>query len=198
MEQRYWRKLLEIKSQLPEQHFERVSKYQSRSTYARQLRSTKIDGLSHATAEGYFVMLKLSLVYSAIELIHPGVISNLAVTDKNFAAALSAGKFAKLLEALSRPNSKFGSTSKVDLEWAAAANERTDLLPLITHCRHLMFHGAFSPNETGLTLLSRQTLLLGLGLAALEQADLALEARVTKLYAKRVVLGMPGARGNNR
>lgn len=185
MDQKYWRKLAELKNQLPEKQFARISKYQARSTYARELRSTRIQGLSPASAEGYFVMLKLSLAYSAIELIHPAVVTNLVVTDSKVAAALIAGKFAKLIDAISNSSNGRDSKPEVTHAWAALADDQTNLLPLIKHCRHLMFHGAFSPNETGMTLLSRQTLLLGLGLKALETADAALEARITKLYAKR-------------
>ena len=185
MEQKYWRKLTELKSQLPEKHFARISKYQARSTYARELRSTRIHGLSPASADGYFVMLKLSLAYSAIELIHPTVVNNLVVTDSMVAAALRAGKFTKLIEAISKSTNRRDQKPEVTKAWADDAVDHTNLLPLIKHCRHIMFHGAFSPNETGLNLLSRQSLLLGLALRALESADAALEARITKLYAQR-------------
>lgn len=185
MEQKYWRKLTELKGQLPEKHFARISKYQARSTYARELRSTRIQGLSPALAEGYFVMLKLSLAYSAIELIHPTVVNNLVVTDSKVAPALRAGKFTKLIEAISNSSNGHDSKPEVTKAWAADADNQTNLLPLIKHCRHIMFHGAFSPNETGMTLLSRQTLLLGLGIKALESTDAALETRITKLFAQR-------------
>ena len=130
-------------------------------------------------------MLKLSLTYSAIELIHPTVVNNLVVTDSKVAAALRAGKFTKLIEAISKSTNSRDPKPEVTKAWAAHADDDTNLLPLIKHCRHIMFHGAFSPNETGMTLLSRQTLLLGLGIKALEIADASLEARITKLYAQR-------------
>lgn len=131
-------------------------------------------------------MLKLSLAYSAIELIHPTVVNNLVVTDSKVAAALRAGKFTKLIEAISNSSNGHDSKQEVTKAWAADADNQTNLLPLIKHCRHIMFHGAFSPNETGMTLLSRQTLLLGLGIKALEAADAALEVRITKLYSQRL------------
>lgn len=184
MEQKYWRKLNEIKSELPEKHFARISKYQARSTYARELRSTRIQGLSPASADGYFVMLKLSLAYSAIELIHPKVINSLVVTDVKVSAALKAGKFNKLVDAISDSSKATNSKPEVTHAWASESDSQTNLLPLIKDCRHLMFHGAFSPSETGLTAISRRTLLLGLGIRSLECADVALEDRITKLYAK--------------
>ena len=130
-------------------------------------------------------MLKLSLAYSAIELIHPTVVNNFVVTDSAVAAALRAGKFTKLIDAISKSINRRDPNPEVTESWAADADNHTNLLPLIKHCRHIMFHGAFSPNETRMTLLSRQTLLLGLGIKALESADAALEARITKLYAQR-------------
>jgi hypothetical protein len=185
VDNKHWRKLTELKGQLPEKHFARISKYQARSTYARELRSTRIQGLSPASAEGYFVMLKLSLAYSAVELIHPIVVNNMVVTDAKVATALRAGKFTKLIDALSKSTFDRGSKPEVTHAWANLADDQTNLLPLIKQCRHIMFHGAFSPSDTGLTALSRQTLLLGLALKSLESADVALEARITKLYAKR-------------
>lgn len=186
MEKKLWRKLSEIKSQLPENHFARISKYQARSTYTRQLRSTKIDGLSSATAEGYFVMLKLSLAYSSIEVINRSVINNLKVVSQSTAKMILAGKFDKLIDAMVKSPKVRDYKSAIGDEWRASLQLDSDLLPFIRQARHLMFHGAFSPSEAGLTTLAKQSQLLTLAEEALAQADEALITRVTKLYAQRL------------
>lgn len=185
MNPKLWCKLSGIKSQVPEKHFARISKYQARSAYTRQLRSTKIDDLSSATAEGYFVMLKLSLAYSSIELINPSVINNLKVVSQSTAKMILAGKFDFLIGAMVKSPKVRNYKSATD-EWRASLQLDSDLLPYIRQARHLMFHGAFSPSEAGLTTLAKQSQLLTLAEEALAQADEALITRVTKLYAQRL------------
>jgi hypothetical protein len=186
MEAKQWRKLNELKHDLPGSHFARISKYQARSTYTRQLRSTKIDGLSSATAEGYFVMLKLSLAYSSIELINPSVINNLKIVSQSTAQMILAGKFDLLIDAMVKSPKVRDYKSAIDDEWRASLQLDSDLLPFIRQARHLMFHGAFSPSEAGLTILAKQSQLLTLAEEALTQTDEALITRVTKLYAQRL------------
>lgn len=186
MEAKQWRKLNELKHDLPGSHFARISKYQARSTYTRQLRSTKIDGLSSATVEGYFVMLKLSLAFSSIELIHPSVLNSLKIFSQSTAQMILAGKFDKLIEAMAKSPKVRDYKSTIDAQWRASLQVDSDLLPFIRQARNLMFHGAFSPSEAGLTTLAKQSQLLSLAEEALSQTDDALIARVTKLYAQRL------------
>lgn len=185
MEAKQWRKLNELKHDLPGGHFARISKYQARSTYTRQLRSTKIDGLSSATAEGYFVMFKLSLAYSSIELINSSVLNNLKIVSQSTARMIMAGKFDKLIGAMAESPKINGYKSVIDHKWRESLSLDCDLLPFIRQARNLMFHGAFSPSEAGLTILAKQSQLLSLAEEALSQTDDALIARVTKLYAQR-------------
>jgi hypothetical protein len=62
-------KLESLKQLVEPDQFVLLSKYRARRKYVLALRSTNIEGLGVGVSEGYFVMLKLSLAFSAVEML---------------------------------------------------------------------------------------------------------------------------------
>ena len=189
MDARTWNKILKIKAQLTQEQFALLAKYKARSVYARNLESAPVSGLSKETSDGYFVMLRLSLAYTAIEMLDKATGNSHAIEIRShkFTAALSAGFFDGLLEAI-RKSTPANKKAKVEIQiedLLSGNDTNCDLLVLMELSRHLMFHGAFSPNETSLVSSSRRRRLVSLlAFDALDAADSFLEKWVSKRVTK--------------
>ena len=182
LDKRIWSQILRLKPQIDEQTYSLLAKYKARADFALGLRNTPNEKLGIDTTEAYFVFLKLSLVYSALELLDQATGRRRAINVTNFRVSyeLASGKFNKLLSQIeestpSRAKAKVQKT--VDQISSKVGNfSRNNLYDFIGLCRHLMFHGAFTPAGSGLAKSKyHRELLLGLAIEAIRAGDAYLE-----------------------
>jgi hypothetical protein len=161
-----------------------LSKFKARRNYVLGLRSTKIEGLGVGVSEGYFVMLKLSLTFSAVEMLSTAISrkGNLGIRNESFIRALNSGKLDKLITAMDRENQRRFPSGKSELikKWKNLPVD-TDLTKFVYQCRNYMFHGSFTPTETGLSTSSQmRVLILDLAMSTLQAGDDSL-----RMWAKK-------------
>jgi hypothetical protein len=182
-----WRDVQAISKLISKEQFAVLAKYRARRDYVIGFESTEITGMSVGTSEAYFVMLKLGLAFTAAELLARVTLqkNSLGIKSLEFTKALNAGKFDRLLGGVDAdnlrryPNSRSSNVSK----WRSAT-ETTDLTPLISQLRNYMFHGAFSPSESGLAAsVALRRLILELAYTTIECSDKALAKWLVKTRA---------------
>jgi len=180
-----WRTIESVRASISPTDFILLTKYRARCKYVRGLSSTNIQGLGVKVSEGYFVMLKLSLAFSAIEMI--ATVTNrrnsLGIRSTSFVSAMHSGKFDRLLKAVDKDNDRRypKSTSNEYGRWREISSN-SDLTRFVAQCRNFMVHGSFSPSESGLSdskLL--RSLILELAEETLVAGDRALELWCLKL-----------------
>lgn len=191
METKLWNRVLKAKALLEPRTLELLSKYKARSTFASGLRNAPNESLGIESAESYFVLLKLSLAYSSLELLKDatGKSSALKVTNFRVSYELASGKFHKLLLQIEQATP---SLSKVKVQniltrlTAKSSGIQTEnLYEFIGLCSHLMSHGIFTPAGSGLSRSRyHRQLLLGLSNEALRAGDAFLEAWIAKKERK--------------
>lgn len=182
MKKSLWKKILKLKPHLRPEVFALLSKYRARSLYALGLKNTTNEELGRESTEAYFVFLKLALAYSALELLNQatGKSRGVKIRSVPLSYALAKGKFLALTNQIREatpPRSKAKVEKYLELvcSWSGSM-EQPDLYEFVGLCRHLMFHGAFSPSGSRLTNSRvRQDLLLGLAHDSLLAGDRFLE-----------------------
>ena len=182
MEKRVWSKVSKLKPLISEEAFSLLAKYKARADFALGLRNTTNEKLSIETTEAYFVFLKLSLVYSALELLDQatGKARAIHVTNARVSYELASGKFKKLLSQIeiSTPLKSKDKAQKIigRLTTKSGNFSMNNLYDFMGLCRHLMFHGAFTPAGSGLARSKyHRELLLGLAIDAIRAGDTYLE-----------------------
>lgn len=186
MKPEIWVKARKLKGELEPSTFAAIARYKARSSYARGFRNTTNENLGLATSEGYFVFLKLALAYSSLEVlvsISEGsvpVVRNLRVSN-----AIAKGRFDTLLNLILETTSK-RSRAKVEQAISNLKGPRSkywdqNLFEFVGFCRHLMFHGAFSPAGAGINRSKiLRELLLALAYDSLNAGDNLLEKVLNK------------------
>ena len=191
MKKGLWGKVMKAKPMLEPSAFDLLSKYKARSEFAIGLRNTKNESLTLDTSEAYFAMLKLSLVYSALELLDnaTGKSGNLQVRSMKFSYDLKHGRFKKLIDQIliSTPANSKSKVLRIieNLEYKDWEVGGPNLYEFIGLCRHLMFHGVFSPSGSGLSRSPRKVQsLIGLSYDAIQAGDEFLEKWLDKKIMK--------------
>ena len=179
-----WKDVQAKSDLLSKKQFTVLAKYCARRDYVIGFESTDIAGLSVGTSHAYFVMLKLGLAFTAAELLTRVTLqkNSLGIKSAEFTKALNAGKFDRLLEGIEADNQRRYPKSKTSnvSKWRSAT-KTTDLTPLISQLRNYMFHGAFSPSESGLaTSVTLRRLILNLAFLTIECSDKALAKWLAK------------------
>jgi len=184
-----WKNVVELKHLLTEDQFSWLSKYQARSELARNLQQVGFDSLSVGASQGYYILLKLSLVDNALEMLSEVTGKNFHIFHPQVSRALRDGAFDKLLLSNQRVNArKRGLTTEVQVpKRMTSGNAEQDLKAFISLIRNGMFHGSLTPSETGLAGSARKRLLLeSLAEEALKQADTYLQTWLIKYEKKSV------------
>jgi hypothetical protein len=168
-----------------------IAKYIARADYVRGLRSTSIVGLAPAASEGYFVMLKLALAYSGLELA-AAITSrknSMGIQHSAFAQSLRRGDFDSLLRALDKGiSARFRGLEASHMVRFKTASDSQDLTKLVSALRNYMLHGSFTPNESGLAASKkRRELILALANTTLLASDEAITTFLIKAGRKRHV-----------
>ena len=188
MTEKTWRRVISNRDSLSKDEFAWLAKYKARSTYARGMVYQPVGGLGEGTSHGYYVMLKVSLAHTALEVLGNATGNNIPVTNAALSNALRAGVFNKLLESSGR-----ALTRKAGLEFAPSLpkyaepdSQHSDLKSFLGLCRNLMFHGTFSPSESGLSSsANRRKLLLTLADDCLAQCETHLDRWLTQVEKSR-------------
>jgi hypothetical protein len=180
-----WRQIESVRDLIAPEDFTLLAKYKARCKYVRGLSGTTILGLGERVSEGYFAMLKLSLAFSAIEMIATVTRrrNNIGIHSHSFVRAIKSGKFDKLLKAIDRDNDRrYPNSTSNEYERWRGVNIDADLTRLVAQCRNFMFHGSFSPSESGLSDSKVvRGLMLELAEVTLIAGDKALEVWCLKL-----------------
>jgi len=187
MDKTVWNRVLRNKSSLTRDEFALLSKYRARSLYSRNLRQAHVEQLSKATADSYLVMLRLSLAYTAIEMLDTATGSGrgIKIQDQSTSRALESGFLDALIEAIRKSTPKDKLTKVNDSLSLYKHGLEVNLLYFAEFCRHLMFHGAFSPNETKLTSsIKRRALIAQLTISMLDAGDSHLNSWLSKKIQK--------------
>jgi hypothetical protein len=165
-----WSKVLLHRDVLSRQEFSRASQYRARYEFARDFRDFNIPKSSDQTKESYFVLLKLGLAYSAIEILENLLDRGrrVMVKDEAFAAALGTGEFRKLLSHLRNRANRNGSDNSKYLDKYEKPRPGENLADLVRHSRNVVFHGSITPTSIGLgSSKKRRELVLGLANSSL-------------------------------
>ena len=172
-----------LKAKLSSDELALLSKYRARRKYVIGLQPSLNDGLSKSVCEGYFVMLKLSLAFTAIEKLTTltGQKGNLGIFNPTFVKALNAGRFDKLLVAMDKDNlRRFEKNDNPEIHRWKNLPETRELTKFVYQCRNFMFHGSFTPTETGFGSETLRHLILELADSTLAAGEIALDKWVAK------------------
>jgi hypothetical protein len=174
-----WRRIEAIESLISKDDFAVLAKYRARRNYAIGFTAGDVAGVTKSTSDAYDVMLKLGLTFTAAELLSTvtGQKNSLGIKSEAFAKALHQGKFDKLLQGIEADHlRRYPKSSPNQLNKWQAATAKTDLTGLVSQFRNYMFHGSFSPTESGLAKSSElRKLVLELANQTIESCELALD-----------------------
>lgn len=170
-----WSLFIKFKDRMTGTEFAKASRYRARLQLAIGLRDLPLANVSLATAESYFVLMKLALAYSALEALESLIGKNsIRVTDRQFHHALCHGQFEKLIQHLIAAAKNQHRSTDGELAKFSGLSMPQDLTPIVKHSRHAVFHASATPNSLQLqSSPERRRLLLGLAnstLAACEKS----------------------------
>jgi hypothetical protein len=177
-----------LKAKLSSDELALLSKYRARRKYVIGLQPSLNDGLSESVCEAYFVMLKLSLAFTATEKLTTltGQKGNLGIFNPTFVKALNAGRFDKLLVAMDKDNlRRFEKNDNPEIHRWKNLPETRELTKFVYQCRNFMFHGSFTPTETGFRSATLRHLILELADSTLAAGEIALDKWVAKKLNKQ-------------
>jgi dsDNA-binding SOS-regulon protein len=188
-----WQRIQAIETSLSKEEFAVLAKYRARRNYAIGFTSGDVAGMTKSTSDAYDVMLKLGLAFTAAELLArvTGQKNSLGIKSEAFAKALNQGKFDKLLQGIEADHlRRYPNSSPNQLKKWQAATPKTDLTALVSQFRNYMFHGSFSPTESGLAKSKAlRDLVLDLSNQTIESCEMALDkwlkTQETKTGGKR-------------
>lgn len=159
-----WHLLVQSKGTLSKSEFGAATRFKARFEFASNLRAFEIDGFSSLTANAYFAFTKLGLAYSAVEAFQRlvGKGWQLKLREPAISFAIENGELQALVKHLVRAaeGHQYGKPDEVRPYLGGSYVE--DLLPLVAHSRHVMFHGSVTPGTVKLATKRRQELILDL------------------------------------
>jgi len=170
-----WSTLIKYRDRVSSNEFAKAARYRARHQLATAIRNLPIRELSTATVESYFVLVKLSLAYSAVEAVESLVGRNsVQVRDDEFHKALEDGQFDRLIKHLIIAAEAQSRPTDGELLAFCKATAPMDLRPLVKHARHVVFHASVTPSSLRLqSSPERRRLLLGLTNSTLEACERA-------------------------
>lgn len=179
-----WQRIDSLRDSLSKEDFTMLAKYRARRDFATGFTHAAIPGMAKSTSEANFVMLKLGLAFTAAELLArvTSQKNNLGIKSPKVAKALNQGKLDKLLKGIEADHLRRYPKSDPNLfvRWENST-ETTDLTALVSQMRNYVFHGSFSPSESGLaTSSSVRDLVLELANSTIEASEIALDKWIQK------------------
>jgi hypothetical protein len=168
-----WAVVLAAKHQLSQEEFSGLAKYRARALLVQNFRNVVLTQTAGGVADAHFVMIKLALTYSAIELA-VAVVGQISIHDRQMESSLKSGYFRKLLDACDKSTRRYKKTSEISQvpKYADPKVVGAELRLFIRDCRNLVFHGSFTPSESGLDRApKRRQALLRLSSIAIRATD---------------------------
>lgn len=141
----------------------------ARRNFCSAFEGFELTGISAQTGDAYFALAKLAFAFSALELLESLLDSGrkVQVLDPVFRTALLQGKFDDLVHHLSdlaaqqvSKRSKGKVTRDQSIDAFLGPDKPIDLVPIIRHARHVVFHSTITPNTVGLQASRRRRELL--------------------------------------
>lgn len=178
-----WSSFIKYKDRVSATEFAKGAQYRARFKLATGFRNLLLSDVSPATAESYFVLIKLSLAYSAIEAVEALVGRNsVQVLDDEFHRALELGHFERFLKHLMLAASSQARPTDLELIDFSSGAVPKNLRPLVKHSRHVVFHASVTPSSLKLqNSPERRRLLLGLANATLDSCEQAFKRYVASV-----------------
>lgn len=180
--------VIDLKEKLTAREFAALSRYKARLDFAHSLRSLNTLELSAATTDAYFVLTKLGLAFSAIEALRAAIGKDrqFVLRQSEVQQAIESGELAALIQHLHRQAASQKRGNPKELEGYLNGQCDEDLLPLVKHARHVMFHGSVTPNTVSLAgSRKRRGVVLALATATLALTESELEHWLRTVVAKR-------------
>ena len=147
-----WRNYVEKQAKQGKRPQATFSRFRARFILAKNLESISINGLSEDTTKAYFVVLRLTLAFTALEALENaiGCKNQIKVIDDRLASQIRS-RHSKMISAIEKSLSYNGSKEMKESLARFTENESDDLLPFVYGLRNLMAHGQFTPTNFGLT-----------------------------------------------
>ncbi|NBY14739.1 MAG: hypothetical protein EBQ72_00070, partial [Actinobacteria bacterium] len=147
-----WKKFVALKASYSASEFAAFSRFRARYKLARGLESITVERMAQATVDSYFVALRVTLAYTALEslesalLVGPGT----QVTDEKLLEQLLAERNSEMCEALLNSiDPKFHPNEREKFQ-KLLDGESKNLRIAAYAVRNLMAHGVLTANRLGL------------------------------------------------
>lgn len=183
-----WEFVVQNRLALTSREFSALSRFKARFDFAHNLRSFSTLGISKPTEEAYFVLMKLGLAYSAVEALQLalGKGRNFKLEVSTLRAFVAAGELDALIKHLLAAAKQQKRDNSSELTVFLEPDCPSDLLPLVKHSRHVMFHGSATPNSLKLAgSKRRRQLILDLAIATLAMTEMELQKWLKTVVASR-------------
>ena len=147
-----WKKFVALKASYSASEFAAFSRFRARYKLARGLESITVERMAQATVDSYFVALRVTLAYTALESLEnalcvgPGT----QVTDEKLLEQLLAERNSEMCEALLNSiDPKFHPNEREKFQ-KLLDGESKNLRIAAYAVRNLMAHGVLTANRLGL------------------------------------------------
>jgi len=182
-----WKKFVALKASYSASEFAAFSRFRARYKLAHGLESITVERMAQATVDSYFVALRVTLAYTALEslesalLVGPGT----QVTDEKLLKQLLAERNSEMCKALLKsidPKSHLKEREKFQ---KLLDGESKNLRFAAYAVRNLMAHGVLTANRLGLDKSkARRKLLDDLAECVLTAANTRFKKHVSSQGAK--------------
>ena len=169
-----WRKYLALELSHESTDFAAFSRYRARYKLAQGLDSITVEGLSQATTDSYFVALRVTLAYTALESLEKAlsVGPGTQVNEEKLLEKLLAKRNSEMCKALLQSIDPRTHSKEHEKFQKLLSGESKNLRSAAYAIRNLMAHGVLTANRLGLDKSkTRRKLLEDLADCVLTAAD---------------------------
>lgn len=169
-----WRKFVTLKSSYSASEFAAFSRYRARYKLAQGLDSITVEGMAQATVESYFVALRVTLAYTALESLEKAlsVGPGTQVIDEKLLEQLLDKRNSEMCQALLESIDPDNHPREREKFRKLLDGESKNLRSAAYAIRNLMAHGVLTANRLGLDKSkARRQLLNDLADCVLAAAD---------------------------
>jgi hypothetical protein len=157
-----------------------VAKFAARYRFAHQIQSIEILKLSVQSRKAYVGVLRLSLAYSAYEVIADlrSLRGSASLKSSDLAEVFRSSRLGKFRTFLMQ--SKQAESLQRQLEKLGSSTRDSNVLPVVVATRHLMFHGLLNPTAAGLTSKTALKFVDDLACALFQEMDRLMDDYLTE------------------
>ena len=180
-----WKIVTANKEQISKEEFSRFSRLNARYSLASGFEAMTCEGISQQTTESYFVALRVTLAFTALEAFEKASKSGSSTLIRNveLTKALRSSRNTKLMDELGRSIEIKKHPREHEAFQSFMKAENDNLRPVIYAIRNLMAHGVLTANRLGLdTSSARRILLNEIATHTLREIDEKFSRHVKKLF----------------